>query len=214
MSISFGSKEYMDYCQRAAELIAQEKDYITELDAVTGDGDHWANLNMGFQKVVEAKDELSKLPLNEMFKKIGMLMMSGIGGSSGVLYGSGYISAAKEVGTQDNIDVALLSRILMAMLEGICKRGNSGPGMKTMIDTLYAAANELKEAVEEGAEDRDALVRMERAAYRGMESTKEMEAIRGRAYYQAEKGVGHLDPGAVTMYYQLKVLSECMLEQC
>ena len=214
MSISFGSKEYMDYCQRAAELIAQEKDYITELDAVTGDGDHWANLNMGFQKVVEAKDELSKLPLNEMFKKIGMLMMSGIGGSSGVLYGSGYISAAKEVGTQDNIDVALLSRILMAMLEGICKRGNSGPGMKTMIDTLYAAANELKEAVEEGAEDRDALVRMERAAYRGMESTKEMEAIRGRAYYQAEKGVGHLDPGAVTMYYQLNVLSECMLEQC
>ena len=166
------------------------------------------------QPQVENKEELSKLPLSEMFKKIGMLMMSGIGGSSGVLYGSGYISAAKAVGDQQNIDVKMLSTILMAMLEGICKRGNSGPGMKTMIDTLDAAAYELKAAVEEGVSDKEALTRMEKAAERGMESTKEMEAVRGRAYYQADKGVGHLDPGAVTMYYQLKVLSECMLEKC
>lgn len=214
MSISFQSQDYMAYCQRAADLIAEEKDYISELDAATGDGDHWANMNMGFQKLVAAKEELAQLPLNELFKKIGMIMMSGIGGSSGVLYGSGYLSAAKAVGGQVNMDIEVLSGVLSAMLEGICRRGKSGPGMKTMIDTLHAAAEELKIAIDEGADDETALKRMEQAAKQGMESTRDMEAVRGRAYYQAEKGVGHLDPGAVTMYYQLKTLADCMLEKC
>ena len=38
----------------------------------------------------------------------------------------------------------------------------------------------------------------------------DMEAVRGRAYYQANKGVGHLDPGAVTMYYQVDTLMDCI----
>lgn len=213
MGIVFQSQDYVAYCVRTAELIAEQKDYISELDAATGDGDHWANLNMGFQKIVESKDELIQLSLNALFKKIGMIMMSTIGGSSGVLYGSGYISAAKVIGSRENMDMDTLSDVLLAMLDGICKRGNSGPGMKTMIDTLFEAANELKAALEEGTDDRTALIRMSQAAKRGMESTKDMEAVRGRAYYQAEKGVGHLDPGAVTMYYQMQTLADCMLEK-
>ncbi|NCB30103.1 MAG: dihydroxyacetone kinase subunit L [Clostridia bacterium] len=212
--MAFYSNDYAQYCVRAAKLIETENDYISELDAATGDGDHWANLNMGFQKLVECQDELARMPLCEMFKKIGMLMMSTIGGSSGVLYGSGYISAAKAIGDREAMDVPALSAVLLAMLDGICKRGNSGPGMKTMIDTLHTAAHELQAALDGGTVEREALLRMEQAAKRGMESTKDMEAIRGRAYYQATKGVGHLDPGAVTMYYQLKTLAECFLEKC
>lgn len=33
-------------------------------------------------------------------------------------------------------------------------------------------------------------------------------AVRGRAYYQANKGVGNLDPGAVTMSYQIETLMD------
>ena len=82
-----------------------------------------------------------------------------------------------------------------------------------MIDTLDAAAGELKAALAEGLDEEGALRRMERGAKRGMESTAQMAAVRGRAYYQADKGVGHLDPGAVTMYYQLKTLAECMMKK-
>jgi dihydroxyacetone kinase-like protein len=213
MSIAFYSKDYAQYCVRAAALIEKEKDYISDLDAATGDGDHWANLNMGFQKLVACQEDLAQMPLADMFKKIGMLMMSTIGGSSGVLYGSGYISAAKAIGDRAYIDARALSDVLLAMLEGICKRGNSGPGMKTMIDTLHTAAHALQDALDGGTGERDSIQRMVQAAQEGMESTRDMEAIRGRAYYQADKGVGHLDPGAVTMYYQLKTLAECMLEK-
>lgn len=212
--MTFSVSDYVDYCVCTAALIAENKDYITELDAATGDGDHWANLNMGFQKLADSRQELNGTSYAGLFKKIGMILMSTIGGSSGVLYGSAYLSAAKVVGDTDMMDVQILSQVLSAMLEGICRRGNSGPGMKTMIDTLDSAANELKTAIIEGADEKNALLRMEQGAKQGMESTAQMEAVRGRAYYQADKGVGHLDPGAVTMYYQLKTLAECMMKKC
>ena len=210
----FKNKDYVEYCIRAAKLIEDNKDYISDLDAATGDGDHWANMNMGFQKIVDSAEELKTLSYADLFKKLGMIMMSTIGGSSGALDGSSYISAAKAIGDRENLDISALNDVLAAMLEGICKRGNSGAGMKTMIDTLYAASEEMKAAVAEGAGDREALERLEKAAERGMESTKDMPAVRGRAYYQADKGIGHLDPGAVTMYYQIKTLAECMMEKC
>ena len=210
----FKNKDYVEYCIRAAKLIEDNKDYISDLDAATGDGDHWANMNMGFQKIVDSAEELKTLSYADLFKKLGMIMMSTIGGSSGALYGSSYISAAKAIGDRENLDISAPNDVLAAMLEGICKRGNSGAGMKTMIDTLYAASEEMKAAVAEGAGDREALERLEKAAERGMESTKDMPAVRGRAYYQADKGIGHLDPGAVTMYYQIKTLAECMMEKC
>ena len=210
----FKNKDYVEYCIRAAKLIEDNKDYISDLDAATGDGDHWANMNMGFQKIVDSAEELKTLSYADLFKKLGMIMMSTIGGSSGALYGSSYISAAKAIGDRENLNISALNDVLAALLEGICKRGNSGAGMKTMIDTLYAASEEMKAAVAEGAGDREALERLEKAAERGMESTKDMPAVRGRAYYQADKGIGHLDPGAVTMYYQIKTLAECMMEKC
>lgn len=208
MGFILTSKNYMEYLKKVALIIEENKDYITQLDSVTGDGDHWTNMNMGFQKVVENKIEFETLTPSDLFMKIGMTLMSTIGGSSGVLYGSGYISAAKTLSNKDFIDEKALADVLMAMLKGICERGNSQPGMKTMIDTLYPAATAFKEAIDSGLEAKKALVKLEDEAKKGMESTKEMEAVRGRAYYQANKGVGHLDPGAVTMYYQLKTLVE------
>lgn len=145
--------------------------------------------------------------------KIGMILMSTIGGSSGVLYGSAYMSASKAIGEREVLDKQALSDMLNAMLEGICHRGNSQPGMKTMIDPLYLAANAYKSALERDSEVVSALRAMKAAAQEGMEKTKDMEAVRGRAYYQADKGRGHLDPGAVTMFYQLAILVDCILEK-
>lgn len=204
------SKQYMEYIAAVAEKIAASKDYVSELDSVTGDGDHWANMNMGFQKLLENRTELETLPLGELFKKIGMTIMSGVGGSSGVLYGSAYIAAAKTVGSAESMDIGLLRDVLEAKLAAIMARGNAKPGFKTMIDSLAPAVENLKAALASGSDERSALAAMKRGAVEGMESTKAMEAVKGRATYQANKGVGHLDPGAVTMCYQLETLADCL----
>ncbi|MFA6505917.1 MAG: dihydroxyacetone kinase subunit DhaL [Treponemataceae bacterium] len=204
------SKQYMDYIAVVTKKIEASKDYVSQLDAITGDGDHWANMNMGFQKLVESRAELEALPLGDLFKKIGMLIMSTVGGSSGVLYGSAYIGAAKTIGSAQVMDINLLCAVLDAKLTAIMARGNAKPGFKTMIDALAPAVANLKAALESGADEKTALTAMKKGAVAGMESTKAMEAVKGRATYQANKGVGHLDPGAVTMCYQLETLADCL----
>ncbi|WP_242661341.1 dihydroxyacetone kinase subunit DhaL [Alkaliphilus metalliredigens] len=196
----------MEYIELVAKKIELNKDYVTELDSITGDGDHWVNMNMGFQRVLKDKESLASMKLSEMFQKVGMLIMSTVGGSSGVLYGSAYIKAAKVLGDETEMDINLLCEVLEAELNGIMERGKAKPGYKTMIDALYPAVTRFKESLEKGLDNHTALQELKQGAIDGMNSTKEMEAVKGRAYYQAQKGVGHIDPGAVTMCYQIEVL--------
>ena len=202
--------EYVDYLKAVADKIAAEKDYITELDAATGDGDHWANMNTGFTKLMEIENQLRELDFAGLFKKVAMTIMSGVGGSSGILYASAYLKAAAVLTGVETMDAKTLLEVLDAELQGIMQRGNGQPGFKTMIDPLYQAVEAMKKAVPDG--DAAAISSMREGARIGMEATKDMEAVRGRACYQANKGVGHLDPGAVTMYYQLDLLGEAVLK--
>ncbi len=206
MAVKITVKDYMTYIELVTQKIQENKVYISELDAITGDGDHWANMNMGFGKLVENKTLLEGMTFNEMFKKIGQLIMSTVGGSSGVLYGSAYLRASKVIGENQVIDLELLSQILEAKLVAIMERGNAKPGFKTMIDALHPAVLNLQNALKEEKSDYDALQELKIGAIEGMNQTRDMEAVKGRACYQANKGVGHLDPGAVTMCYQLEVL--------
>ena len=213
MGFSITTKDYIAYIQKAYTKIHANGDYITALDAATGDGDHWTNINQGFEKLVEISPELETLSLFEAFKKIGLTMMSVIGGSSGALYGSAYLAAAKVLKEKGTIDKTLLYEILQAMAEGIMARGESKPGMKTMVDTLAPAVEMYQTSLNNNDKEETLLLQVKAAAQQGAESTKQMEAVRGRAFYQTNKGVGHLDPGAVTMCYQLEELADYILEQ-
>ena len=198
MSFTLTAKDYAEYIKLAYELIHSKGDYITELDSVTGDGDHWTNINMGFENLVKNVDRLETMELSDEFKEIGKIMMSVIGGSSGVLYGSAYIAAAKALKGIEVLHDAELCTVLKAMLDAIVARGQAKEGYKTMIDSLAPAVKKYEECLANGTP----------AAEDGAENTKNMEAIRGRASYQANRGLGHLDPGAVTMSYQIATLMD------
>jgi dihydroxyacetone kinase-like protein len=213
MGFQLTSQDYMEYIKKAYNVIFEKGDYITDLDAATGDGDHWTNINMGFEKLVEESERLETMKVSEEFKQIGKIMMSVIGGSSGVLYGSAYLAAAKTLKDKEVIENQDLCIVLEAMLEAIMSRGNAKPGFKTMIDTLHPVVICYKECIEKGISESETLELVKKAAMEGAESTKSMEAVRGRATYQANKGVGHLDPGAVTMSYQIETLMDFVKEK-
>lgn len=206
MGFQLTVSDYQDYLALAADKIRENQDYVTELDSATGDGDHWSNINMGFEKLTASRAEIEALSLPASFKKIGMIMMSVIGGSSGVLYGSAYIGAAKALKDKETIGNQELYVILDAMLSAIMERGNAKPGFKTMIDTLHPAVVCYRDCLEQGLTEQETIERVRQAALDGAARTAEMEAVRGRACYQANKGIGHLDPGAVTMAYQIDTL--------
>lgn len=212
MSFVMTSKDYVSYIKIAAKRIHENGEYISKLDAVTGDGDHWANINLGFENLVAAADEMEKMPMDGVFKKIGMLMMSKIGGSSGVLYGGAYMAAGKALAGKETITSEELCLALETMVNDMMNRGKAQPGFKTMIDSLYPAVEAYKAALAEGKSDADTMDAVKKAAMDGAEATRGMEAVKGRASYQTNKGVGHLDPGAVTMSYQLECLCDYVKE--
>ena len=213
MGFVLTSSNYVDYIGRTARLIHENGDYISALDAATGDGDHWANLNLGFESLVAAGDELRGMPIDAAFRKIGMLMMSKIGGSSGILYGGGYMAASKRCAGRAELDAAGLCDALEAMVNDMMARGGAEPGMKTMIDALYPAVEAFRKGLAAGDDERELLSAVKRASTDGAEATRDMQAVKGRASYQINKGVGHLDPGAVTMSYQIAGLCDLLLEK-
>lgn len=206
--MELSTKDYIEFIKLATLKIDENGDYITSLDAITGDGDHYTNMHMGFSRLVEIEDELSSLSLADCFRKIGMTLMSSIGGSSGALYGSAYIAASKLLVDKDSISEILLFEILQAMLEAIKKRGGAEEGMKTMIDSLSPSVDAYGKGLSTGLSGVPLYDSVKQAAIDGALLTKDMEAIKGRAYYQSNKGVGHLDPGAMTMAYQIETLMD------
>ena len=199
MELSLTTIDLCNYFDLAHERIFAQKDYITALDSATGDGDHWININSGLEKVCSMREDLSKQNLSDAFRKTGMTFMSVIGGSSGILFGSAYVEAAKVLMGKDEIDFSGLFAVLEAQLNGITKRGGAVPGMKTMIDAIDPAVKCFRDCIEKQVSEPETLKMVKKAAEDGAESTKDMEAIRGRASYQANKGIGNLDPGAVSM---------------
>lgn len=213
MTFTINSRDYMEYIGLVAKKIADSKDYITEIDAATGDGDHWVNMNMGFMALVSSEKELAELKLSEMFKQIGKKFISVVGGSSGILYGSAYLEAAKVTAGLEVLDPVSLCNVLEAMTNAIMRRGNTKPGDKTMVDTIYPAVQTYKLGLQEQTDLSMLLLAVKQAAIDGAESTKNMVAVKGRAYYQTDKGIGFIDPGAVTMSYQLFILMDYVMER-
>lgn len=213
MGFELTAKDYADYLKRAHAKIHENGEYVTELDLATGDGDHWSNINMGFESLVANYDKLSTMNVSDELKEIGEIMMAVIGGSSGVLYGSAYLAAAKAVKGKETLGRQEVFDVLDAMLEAIVKRGQAQEGFKTMIDSLAPAVKEYKKCLDEEVADKELCENVKKAAIDGAENTRNMEAVRGRATYQANKGVGHLDPGAITMSYQISVLMDYVKEK-
>lgn len=76
MGFELTAKDYADYLKRAHAKIHENGEYVTELDLATGDGDHWSNINMGFESLVANYDKLSTMNVSDELKEIGKIMMA------------------------------------------------------------------------------------------------------------------------------------------
>lgn len=213
MGFKLTTSDFLSYFEQTKEVIAEQKDYVTELDSTTGDGDHWVNINMGFEKIVSLSNDMKNLSLSDMFKKVGMTLFSAVGGSSGALYGSGYIAASKACKDKEYLDISSLYSVYKAFLEEMMKRGKTEPNQKTMVDSLYYGLQAYKSALDQGADEKTVIQSFIDGANEGAQKTKEMKAVKGRASYRTDLGVGHLDPGAVTMAMQMESLGNYILNK-
>lgn len=170
-----------------SSMIIKHADELTALDQAIGDGDHGVNMKRGFEAILADADSLAAKPLPEMVKSIGTQMVMKVGGASGPLYGTLFLTLAKELSDQPTAET--IRSAFAAAFEAVKARGKSDIGQKTMLDVLapvLAAWDERKGLA----------AHLSDVARQAAEATIPMKAIRGRASFLGDRSMGHMDPGA------------------
>ncbi len=196
--MQFTSEILPDLIMAVAETIEQNAEEVTVLDQAIGDGDHVTNLQRGLNALIPLNAELAQLEWAQALQKIGMTLLSTMGGASGSLFGTLFISMSKAVNDRVEINSNDVSEILIQGVEAVKKRGKSDAGEKTMLDVLIPVSESMKQGVEAAITLPDLLENICQTAVEGMESTRNMLATKGRASYLEEKSIGHIDAGART----------------
>ena len=191
-----------------ATLVAENRDYLTELDAAIGDADHGSNMDRGMKAAVAALDENPPATAGALFTKVGMTLVSTVGGASGPLFGTLFLRIGTSFGDADAASPLDLAAALRAGLEGVVARGKAEPGDKTMYDALAPAIDALDGALGEQSPLSAGLKVARDAAQAGRDATIPLLARKGRASYLGERSVGHQDPGATTVALLFQAAAE------
>ena len=185
------------WIELAAAEVAEQRDYLVDLDRAIGDGDHGENMDRGFKAALEALGQAEPASVAEVLKTVAKTLMSTVGGAAGPLYGTAFLRASKAAGDGE-LDAAGVAAIIEGALGGIQARGKATTGEKTMVDAWTPALDAARAAAESGADAVATLQAAATAAEAGAAATEPLRATKGRASYLGERSIGHLDPGAVS----------------
>ena len=185
------------WIELAAVDIAEQRDYLVDLDRAIGDGDHGENMDRGFTAALEALGQAQPGSVAEVLKSVAKTLMSTVGGAAGPLYGTAFLRASKAAGDGE-LDGAGVAAVIAGALDGIQARGKATTGEKTMVDAWTPALEAARAAAEAGSDPVAVLEAAATAAEAGAAATEPMPATKGRASYLGERSIGHLDPGAVS----------------
>ena len=185
------------WIELAAADIAEQRDYLVDLDRAIGDGDHGENMDRGFKAALEALGQAQPGSVAEVLKTVAKTLMSTVGGAAGPLYGTAFLRASKAAGDGE-LDGAGVAAVIAGALEGIQARGKATTGEKTMVDAWTPALEAARAAADSGSDPAAVLEAAATAAEAGAAATEPLRATKGRASYLGERSIGHLDPGAVS----------------
>ena len=192
MSVSF----LISQAKNIQIVIDENAAEIEALDQNIGDGDHIFNVQRGLKLVVELENDIKNLPLQKALNMIAMKVLSGIGGSSGALFGTFFMSMAKTPDLDKNIDFNKACEMVITGIKAMKERGKADVGEKTMMDVLIPVSEKLNELKSGNTDMNEGLSEIIKIAEDRMLATKDMLATKGRASFLGERAKGHIDPGA------------------
>jgi phosphoenolpyruvate---glycerone phosphotransferase subunit DhaL len=176
--------------EAVANTFIAEADRLTALDQAIGDGDHGLNMKRGFEAVLADIGGLSRKPFPDAIKAIGTHLVMKVGGASGPLYGTLFLTLGKELPAEPSL--ADVAKAFATAFDAVKARGKSDLGQKTMLDVL----GPVRDALSGASADPQLGDRLKRVATEAAETTVNMKAIRGRASFLGDRSIGHMDPGA------------------
>jgi dihydroxyacetone kinase-like protein len=198
--VSSTSQEQLDLVVRTiAQTAVDNEKYFGDLDSVVGDGDFGYSLARGFEKVLEGWDDLDRSNPGTFLKKVGMIVTSRIGGTSGPIWGTGFLKAGITAGSSEELSGEQVVAMLRACTDGIKMRGQSDVGDKTLLDALVPMTDRIEQEIQRGADSAAIVAAAASTAREAAEATSKMIAKRGRASYTGERSIGSVDAGAMAV---------------
>lgn len=192
------AQEQVDLVVRTiAQAAVDNEKYFGDLDAVMGDGDFGYSLARGFEKVLEGWDDIDRSDPGTFLKKVGMIVTSRIGGTSGPIWGTAFMKAGMTAGAAQTLSGQDVVAMLRAAVEGIKMRGQSDVGDKTLLDVLVPMTDRIEAELAAGASPGQVVAAAAETARQSAEATIDMVAKRGRASYTGERSKGSVDAGAM-----------------
>jgi len=207
-------EQILQWLQTFATVLAENKEYLTQLDAAIGDADHGINMDRGFKKAIAQLPTVADRDIGSILKTVSMTLISSVGGASGPLYGTLFLRASTAVGNKQELTEQDMLKLLQAGLDGVLQRGKARLGDKTMVDALTRSVTAFEQAVAEGKDMLEAMQQAVAAAELGMKDTIPMLAKKGRASYLGERSIGHQDPGSTSVYLMLHCLLGVLSDKC
>lgn len=191
------------------DTIVQNKQYLSEIDGLIGDGDHGINMAKGFTGCAQRLDRLDEKSnyLPTALNELSAALMDDIGGSMGPLYGKFFQGWVSTLESYPRMDAQLFGQALSLGIDNIQQMGQAKLGDKTLMDTLLPARAAFNLALAQNLGFDQALQAMEAAALAGKNATKDMQARIGRSARLGERSIGVLDAGATSCYLLLRSLS-------
>ena len=189
------------------KTIQDNKQYLSDLDGMVGDGDHGVNMNKGATLSAAA---LADKPgdLAHSLAVLSETLMGSVGGAMGPLYGMFFQGMAEACAGKASLDAVVFQEMLKSGEAEIQSISEAQVGDKTMMDTLIPAVAAYSAAVDSGKSFAESLEEMRKAAIAGRDSTKDLVAKVGRSSRLGERSRGVLDAGAVSLCLILNSMAD------
>ena len=202
--MTVSKEQIITWLQKSADVIQENKDYLTQLDAEIGDADHGFNMARGFKKVQEKLPSLSDTDIGNILKQTGMVLISSVGGASGPLYGTFFMRAAAAAAGKTELDDNELLAMFKGGVDGIIQRGRPQLEDKTMYDVWAPMLEVVQAEIANGSDTNAIMTAAVAAAEKGLKATIPLQARKGRASYLGERSIGHQDPGGTSSFLMIK----------
>jgi len=187
-------KLIVDCCDSVYAALMEHSEEIAQLDQQIGDGDHIYNLMRGLEALRAMRAQLAAPELGQALQLAASKLLATVGGSSGPLWASLLMGMSRSAPRE--CTAADVATMYAAGVAAMRQRGKTGKGSKTMMDVLIPVAERFRELVEAESTIEEIVRELAKEAERGMLSTREMVALKGRASFLGERSRGHIDPGA------------------
>lgn len=177
------------------DTVIRNEKYFSDLDGLAGDGDFGTSLATGFKVIKADLPTIDKSAIGAMLLKISMICSKHVGGSSGPIWGTGFMRAGMASKGLTEVDYATLTAMVGSALEGIMARGGAKRGDKTLLDALIPI-HETMQAMD-GSDLKAVLAAVAGVADKAIDETRNLVAHRGRASQVGERSANTPDPGIV-----------------